>query len=224
MRKIIPVVASTYQLNESAFAGPEGITELIDATNELLPEGMKASKNDIDNYKLSRKKVFAQSVVAASTTSGVIVGAVPIPYPDALFLSSIEFAEVSLLAKIYELNKNEETKKMINSIIEVGTISLAAKGVINMLKAIPGINIGASVLNAIIAGSIVAAIGEGSIYVFEKIYKGEKNATDIDWIKKVMEGKLSSEFIENVKKVLEKISESTDKKTIGKVISDVFAK
>ena len=37
LKKIIPVVASTYDLNETAFAPPEGITELIDITNALMP-------------------------------------------------------------------------------------------------------------------------------------------------------------------------------------------
>ena len=37
----------------------------------------------------------------------------------------------------------------------MGTVSTAAKAAISTLKAIPGINIAASALNAIIAGSIV---------------------------------------------------------------------
>lgn len=61
----------------------------------------------------------------------------------------------------YGINKNEETKKFLNSIVEVGTVGLAAKAAISALKAIPGINIGAAVLNAIIAGSIVAALAKG---------------------------------------------------------------
>ncbi|MDD4494532.1 MAG: GTPase domain-containing protein [Eubacteriales bacterium] len=38
LRNVIPVVASTYVLNDNAYAAPEGITELIDATNELIVE------------------------------------------------------------------------------------------------------------------------------------------------------------------------------------------
>jgi GTPase SAR1 family protein len=40
LRATIPVVASTYALNDTAFAPPEGITKLIDVTNELMPEGI----------------------------------------------------------------------------------------------------------------------------------------------------------------------------------------
>lgn len=77
-------------------------------------------------------------------------------------------------------------------------------------------------LNAIIAGSIIAAIGEGSIYVFEKIYTGEKSMSDIDWVKKVMESKLSSQFIEKVTIIVEKIAKSNNKKDIGKMITNLL--
>ena len=91
------------------------------------------------------------------------------------------------------------------------------------MKAIPGINIGASVLNAVIAGAIVAAIGEGCIYVFEKIYTGEKSAEDIDWVKKVMESKLSLQFIENVTVIVEQIVKSGNTKDIGKLINSLVS-
>lgn len=85
LRKVIPVAASTYVLNDSAYAAPEGITELIDATNELMPEGVKAAENDISNFKFNRKRVLSQSIVGVSTTAGVVVGAVPVPFADAIF-------------------------------------------------------------------------------------------------------------------------------------------
>ena len=63
VKKILPVVAATYELNETAFAAPEGITELIDATNELMPEGLKAGVLDLANFKLNRKRQLAHGIV-----------------------------------------------------------------------------------------------------------------------------------------------------------------
>ena len=37
-KAIIPVVAKPFYLSDSVFASPEGITELIERTNELMPE------------------------------------------------------------------------------------------------------------------------------------------------------------------------------------------
>lgn len=224
MKQIVPVVASTFTLNDTAFAAPEGITELIDATNALMPEGIRAGVHDVYKFKLKRKKVFSQSIVAVSTTAAVTIGAVSIPIADALILSPIEVGQINALARLYGINKNEQSKQFLNSIVEVGTVGIAAKSAISALKVIPGINIGASVLNAIIAGAVVAAIGEGCIYAFEKIYTGEKSIEDIDWVKKVMESRLSSQFVENVTVIAEQIVKSGNTKDIGKLISSLFSK
>ncbi|MDD3028588.1 MAG: GTPase domain-containing protein [Erysipelotrichaceae bacterium] len=223
LRKIIPVVAATYELNDTAFASPDGITELIEATNELMPEGIKAGLKDVSKFKLERKRAFAQSVVGVSAAAGAVIGAIPIPIADALVLSSLEIAEINAIAKIYEIDKNETSSKFMNTIVEVGTVSLAAKTAISTLKSVPGINIAAEVLNAIIAASIVAAIGEGSIYVFEKIYLGEKTLEDIDWVKKVMEDEFSSEFLSRVESVIKSVGSNINVKDVKKMVPDLLS-
>lgn len=222
LKKIIPVVAATYELNETAFAAPEGITDLIDATNELMPEGVQAGTYDLANYKLSRRRYLAQGVVGVSTTSAVIVGAVPIPVADALILSPLELAEVNAIARIYGVKNDEKSKQLFNSIVEVGTVSAAARALISALKSIPGLNIGASVLNAVIAGSIVAALGEGTIYIFEQIYLGKKSFQDVDWVKKVLESKLSNEVLDKAKKILGTTDGELDAKKLAKMILDAL--
>lgn len=223
LKHIVPVVASIYTLNDSAFAAPEGITELIDVTNALMPEGIKAGANDVYKFKLKRKKALAQSIVAVSTTAAVSVGAITIRFADALILSPIEVGQINALARLYEIDNSMESKQLIKSIVEVGTVSTAAKAVISALKAIPGINIAERMLNSIIAGAIVAAIGESSIYVFEKVYTGEKSVEDIEWVKKIMEAKLSPQFIDRVITIVEKISKSDNTKDTGKLISSLLS-
>ena len=222
LKQIIPVVAATYELNETAFAAPEGITELIDATNELMPEGLQAGVNDLADFKLSRKRYLAHGIVGAATASGIVVGAVPISVADAVILTPLEIMEVNAIAKIYGIKNDENTKQFFNCIIEVGTVSTAAKTVIVMLKNIPGINLGAGVLNAVIAGCIIAALGEGTIYIFEQISCGQKTLEDVDWVTKVLESKLSTEFVEKVKVVLDNIGDIVDPKVIAGIIMSLF--
>ncbi len=221
LRKIIPVVAEPYVLNETAYAPPEGISELIDTTNELMPEGVKAGAKDIAAFQLSRKRALAHGIVGVSAAAGVVVGAVPIPIADALILSPIEVAEINALSRIYGIAKNDASKQFFNSIVEVGTVSTAARMVISALKAIPGINIGASVLNALIAGSIITALGEGTIYAFEQVYLGKKSIADIDWVKKVIESKLSEQLVERIKTAAGNLNEHSDKKQIAQLVTTV---
>lgn len=216
LKKIIPVVASIYELNETAFAAPDGITELIEATNELMPEGIRAGAHDISEFKLNRKRSMAQGAVGVFVTSATVVGAVPIPFADALVLAPLETAEVNTIAKIYGIKNDEDSKRFLNSIVEVGTVSLAAKTLVSALHGVP---IAGQILNAIVAGAIVTAIGEGSVYVFEQIYLGKKSVKDIDWVTKFMESKLTTELIEKIKKA---VTDMGDEPNVKKILEVIF--
>ena len=222
LTKVIPVVAETYPIDDATLVPPRGISELIEITNSLLPEGIRAAENDLLIFKLKRKKALAQSVVAAATGSAAVVGFAPIPH-DAPILMSLEVAEVNGIAHVYDIDKTEDANQFINSIVQAGTVSIAAKQLISIIKAIPGINIGAVVLNSVVAAGIVSAIGEGSIYAFEQVYLGNKTVDDIDWVKKLIESKLADQFVNKITEVLKKIDKNTKPKDIAKIILSVFS-
>ncbi|MDR0885109.1 MAG: GTPase domain-containing protein [Clostridiales Family XIII bacterium] len=83
--EVLCVVASTFTLNDTAYAPPEGISELIDITSKIMPEGVRGSANDIAKFKLNRKRALSQATVGAATAAGVVVGAIPIPFSDTLY-------------------------------------------------------------------------------------------------------------------------------------------
>ena len=221
-RAIIPVIAESFYLSDSVFAPPEGITELMDLTNSLLPEGKRIAVDVVAKYKLERRRAFAQAAVLSSTAAAATVGAVPIPFADALLLQPLEVAEINGIAAIYGIRKGDQAKLLRNTIVEVGTISTAAKAAISALKAIPGIGLATSVINAVIASGIVAALGEGSIYVFEQIYLGNKDISDVDWVRKILESQFAGSFVDKLKGVLESITDGADKKDIAQKIFDLF--
>lgn len=219
LKEVIPVVAETYPINAEVLVPPDGITELIDATNRYMPEGKRAAEKDIAAFKLRRKQAMAHGVVGTFTAAAASVTAIPIPIADALVLSSMEVAEINALASIYEIQRNDTSKQFLDTIIEVGTVSVAAKAALGALKGIPGVNLVAGVANAVIASSFVAAIGEASAYAFEQVYTGKKTVEDLDWLRELIESKLSKEFITKVTKILKEVSESGNVKNMPDFIS-----
>ena len=195
LRAIVPVVAQTFVINETAFASPEGITDLIDATMRAMPEGMQGGARDLMQFKLTRKRVLAQGLIGASVAAGATVGAVPIPIADSLVLSPLELAELNGLARLYGIDKREDSKQFLDSIVQVGTASVVAHSAISAIKAIPGINIAASVLNAIVAASIIAALGEGAVLAFEQVYTGQRSIRDIGWVQRLMAEQFGEGFL-----------------------------
>lgn len=203
LRAIVPVVAQTYIINETAFAAPEGITDLIDATMRAMPEGMQGGARDLMQFKLARKRMLAQGLIGVSVAAGATVGAVPIPIADSLVLSPLELAELNGLARLYEIDKHEDAKHFLDSIVQVGTASVVAHSAISAIKAIPGINIAASVLNAVVAASIIAALGEGAVVAFEQVYTGQKSVRDTSWVQHLMEEQFGDGFIGKVSGIAE---------------------
>jgi uncharacterized protein (DUF697 family) len=224
LNDIIPVVAEPYTLREGIYAPPEGITELIELTNKLLPEGFKAAEQDVKNYNLLRKSALSQTVVSVATLAGITVGGVTLPFADAMILTPTETLEIESIAKIWDIKKNDQSKALFDTIIDVGTVGAAGKLLAGSLKSIPLINVGAAVVNAFIAGSIVFALGEGASYIFEQIYMGRKSLSDTEWVKKILEEKLTKSFLEELTKALKNLPENADKKQILDLILKVFGK
>lgn len=221
-KKIIPVVAGNYYITETNFASVEGISELITETNTLMPEGIRASEQDAANYILKRKRTFAQTTVSTCVVAGTAIGATPIPIADSIVLSALEASEIKALASIYGIKKDDKTKDLFQTIIELGAATGVAKTAISTLKAIPGLNLAAIPLNATVAGGIVATIGEICIYVFEQIYLGKKDVTDTEWVAKLIESKVAESFIEKCKNIVDKINDNSNSETIAELIKEVF--
>lgn len=225
LQGIVPVVADVYDINETTFVPPAGITELIDKTNELMPEGIRIADNIISLEKLNRRRKMAHSVAAASTAAAAFVGAAPIPFADAAILMPLETAELSAIAHIYDMDKEEKNKVFLDNIIKTGTVSVAVKAAISALKAIPGINIASAGLNSVIAGIIVFSIGEATIDAYEQVYLGKKTLDDVEWVEGLVSEKLNSKsLLETAGSILRLIGNLADKESIVSVISGFFKK
>lgn len=223
---IIPVVAQTYELNETAFAPPEGIDELIELTNAKLPEGIKAGESDLQKFKLMRNRALAHGLVSSITAGGAAVGAVELPggIADAAILTPVETAMIHGLAKIYGIPEDPEYDAFLEGIIGAGAAAAVAKGIISIIKLIPGLQIAGALLNAIVAGGIIASLGEVAIYAFEQVYLGKKTLGEIDWLKKLEEKIGSDEFSKKIEIIAEEIQKAgkIDKQTVISIVLKVL--
>ncbi len=223
LKAIVPVVATTYKIDNDLNINvtPDGLGELLTETVKYLPEGVNASIVDKNYFYLNQKRAMAHSVVGASAIAGLTVGLVPIPFPDGTILSPLEIGEIKSLSKIYGVEFDKDTE-LIQTIINAGTAGIVAKTALNAIKAIPAVNIAADVLNGIVAGVIVAALGEGSIYIFEQIYTGQKSVSDTEWVKRFLDSKVAAGLAGNMNVI---IKEYTDKLNSGQKVTmkDVMA-
>ena len=216
---IVPVLA---QPPKGENILPRGIEELVAITEKNLDTAVRDSELAVKKYDLKSKRLKAQALTLGAATSGVAVGAIPISFPDAAILTPIEATLISAIAKVYKLDEKDDfTKKLISRIVESGTVGIVAKMALNQLKLIPGLaNLAADVLNAIVAGAIIAGIGEAATIIMEKAYLGEINKEDFEWINRVVEEQMGT----IVKKITKFTSEHMGSINITDIIKAILSR
>ena len=216
---IVPVLAQPPK-GESIL--PRGIEELVAITEKNLDAAVRDSELAVKKYDLKSKRLKAQALTLGAATSGVAVGAIPISFPDAAILTPIEATLISAIARVYKLDEKDDfTKKLISRIVESGTVGIVAKMALNQLKLIPGLaNLAADVLNAIVAGAIIAGIGEAATIIMEKAYLGEINKEDFEWINRVVEEQMGT----IVKKITKFTSEHMGSINITDIIKAILSR
>lgn len=215
LKAVIPIVARTYKIDDDNNINvvPDGLGELLAETEKYIPEGLVASVKDMADYELKQKRLMSHSVVGTSVLAGITVGLTPIPFADGALLTPLEVGLIKGLSKIYNVEYDNNTE-LLQTIVNAGAAGIIGKTALSGLKAVPGINIAGEVLNAIVAGSVIAALGEGCTYIFEQIYLGNKKASDIEWVKKILESKAAESIAGHMDGI---VADYSRKKSQGKV-------
>ena len=216
---IVPVLA---QPPKGENILPRGIEDLVAITEKNLDAAVRDSELAVKKYDLKSKRLKAQALTLGAATSGVAVGAIPISFPDAAILTPIEATLISAIARVYKLDEKDDfTKKLISRIVESGTVGIVAKMALNQLKLIPGFaNLAADALNAIVAGAIIAGIGEAATIIMEKAYLGEINKEDFEWINRVVEDQMGT----IVKKITKFTSEHRSSLNIADILKAILSR
>jgi len=226
LKAVIPVVAKPYFFTETMFAPPYGISELIDRTMENMREGIDNSGETIASVRLKSKRIGAQLIIAGSVASAVAACAIPVPLADSAMLVPIELAEIRFISGNYEIKNDKIIEVISESIIAGGAATVAARTALSALKAIPGLNIAAAVLNSVVGGSMAALIGECTVFICEQQYLHNRDVeNDPEWVRSAVNEKFgSSEIISRVTEIAESIGGSKDNKNITSAIIKAFTK
>ena len=220
VKDIIPVVAMEYKIDNTVTVPPMGLDVLINRTIELVPEARAISKTAIKEIDLKIKNSMANTLIASAATGATVVGAIPLPIPDATILVPIQTSMLTGVAKIYGI-QDDASNEIINTILKVGATTMAGRNLLNAIKAIPGINVAAAVLNAAVAGAITLGAGEVSNVLFQKVYNKEIELTTVDWDAEIT--KLFEDYLPGIVDALKKLSIDSNGKveleSIGKVLA-----
>ena len=136
---------------------PQGLAELIELTSTLVPEAQKTAFAAVQRVNLALKRARAQRYVVAAATAAATIGAVPIPFADAIALVPVQ---VGMLAGISVAFGLPVGPGFLSTLIGSSFVGLAGtlggRAIVSgLLKLVPGAG---SVLGGAIAATTAAVL------------------------------------------------------------------
>ena len=180
----------------------------------------KKKKREPRSPEEKKRRTQARRMIAGTAAGAAVVGAVPIPIADSALLVPLQLHMLTRIAKIYGMEKDSAENAVIDNIIKVGATTMAGRTILSALKGVPGIHLAASVLNALVAGTVTYAAGEISAMVFEGIQRGTIDPKTIDWARyiEVLYREKMPEYTELIQEALEKRSAEDVLKNLVKIL------
>lgn len=181
--QVVPILASDYQIDEDYVAKAFGLDKLIEVTNSVIPDAVKNTLAAVQKVNLKIKQAKAHVIVTTSAITAATIGAVPIPFSDAVILVP---EQISMLASItaafgLPIEKSVIWAMVSSTIGSAGATVLGKTIVTGILKCIPGAG---SVVGGVISGSVAAtltaALGEAYVGVLTLICTGEMKMEDLE--------------------------------------------
>lgn len=164
-----------------------GITDLVDKSFEILPEGVKAAFAAAQTVSFDLKREAAEKCVTVAVTAAAGIAATPLPFADALALVPIQIGMIYAVSQSFGIKTTKEGMVPIISGI-AGSLGMAVAGrvlVSGILKLIPVAGSAAGgAIAATVAGSLTATLGGIYIEFVEDYHKENGKLPDADELKK----------------------------------------
>ncbi|HEY2656707.1 MAG TPA: GTPase [Solirubrobacteraceae bacterium] len=148
---------------------PRGLEELVERTNEILPEAVRRAFTNAQGVVIRLKANQARAVVGASSVAAAGIGAVPIPVPDAALLMPVQLGMLASVNAIFGIDmRGDRAVNLIRGLVGQGGVTAVGRQIAaNLLKVIPGV----SVINASVAAALTAALGEAYIQLCSEMLR-----------------------------------------------------
>lgn len=180
VENIFPVARNVTRVNslEQILDGgiripPIGLDKLIDITMEVIPEGQKKAFAAAQRVKLEAKVSQAHGIVATASIAAGGIGAVPVPFSDAVGIVPVQIGMIAGISAAFGLQFD---KAFLSTLVAGTFTSVAATAggrvlVGAFLKFFPAFNVAGMAVSAAVATTVTAAFGEAYIAALYALLK-----------------------------------------------------
>jgi uncharacterized protein (DUF697 family)/predicted GTPase len=148
---------------------PWGMMEVADATRTQLPELYRTAFDAAQAVDFASKARAARKVIHAATITAGGIGAIPIPFSDAVLLAPVQLTMVGRIAVIYGVGMDQGS---LTALIGGAMMPLMAQsaGIFlasSLIEFIPGAG---SIVGGMISGTVAASVTATIGYAFQNAF------------------------------------------------------
>jgi uncharacterized protein (DUF697 family)/GTP-binding protein EngB required for normal cell division len=148
-----------------------GLTEVLDATFRVAPEGVHGALVVAQEIDHARKAKEAQKHIAVAAASAAAAAASPIPFSDAAMLVPIQLGMMARIAQIYKIKFDRAALMAIAS--ATAATSAGRATFTGLLKMVPGAGtVAGGVMGAGVATTFTYAMGQAWLTVCQRVVTG----------------------------------------------------
>lgn len=154
---------------------PAGLTELVEVTSEVIPEGHRRAFAAAQRASIKHKVRAARTLVRRAGAAAATAGASPIPWSDAFVLVPIQVGMLAGVTATFGLNLSAAflSTLLASTIGGFGSTVLGRTIATNLLKLIPGAGtIAGAAISSMTAATLTVTLGEAYVATLEAIIEG----------------------------------------------------
>lgn len=170
---VVRVRALRERLDDGHVIPAMGLTDLVEATMELIPEAFQRAFAAAQKASLDHKKNGAHKVVVGAAATAGGIGAVPIPFADAAALVPIQIGMIAGISKVFGLDLSQQfLGTLVAAMAGTTGATFAGRAIVaGLLKLIPGVgSVAGSAIAATTAAALTTMLGELYIAVLAKLF------------------------------------------------------
>jgi len=161
------------ELDEGIVLPAMGLSELVEATMEVVPHGLKRAFVAAQKVDIELKKTQSRVIVATAAASASAMGAVPIPFSDAAAIVPIQIGMLASISATFGLSIDQSfLSTLLGSILGGAGATFTGRVVVaGLLKMLPGAgSLVGGTIAAATAGAITTALGEAYITALDRLF------------------------------------------------------
>jgi uncharacterized protein (DUF697 family)/GTP-binding protein EngB required for normal cell division len=163
-----------------------GLSDLVRATDDVLPEATRNAFDSIQQILLGRKRRRALDAVAAASATAAAAAWTPIPVADAGAVLAVNVGMIATISAIMGIQMSYENVKTLG-VTMVGAMAAAGGGRLiagELLKLVPGIgSLAGGTITSAIAASATYGLGYGYVEFLCAFHSAEHRMPDGDEIR-----------------------------------------